>query len=229
VIRGLIFDFDGLIVDTESTVFQSWQELYQEFDQDLPFGEWGQIIGTSQDEHFDPLERLETRLGHRFENPAMLKERRLQREMVLVARQPILPGVEEYLEGAQRLGLKLAIASSSDREWVGGHLENIGLIEYFDVIHTSDDVEHTKPDPALYNLALESLMLEPGEAIVLEDSPNGVTAALRAGIFCVAVPNPLTRLLSLDHADMRLDSLADIPLEALIENVEKARNRHRND
>jgi HAD superfamily hydrolase (TIGR01509 family) len=224
VIRGLIFDFDGLIVDTESTVYQSWQEVYREYGQDLPFEEWGQIIGTSQNEHFDPVERLETRLGRRFENSEMLKERRLQREMVLVARQPILPGVEEYLKDAKRLSLKLAIASSSDRDWVAGHLENFGLIHYFDVIHTSDDVEHTKPDPALYQLALESLMLKPGEAIVLEDSPNGVTAAQRAGIFCVAVPNPLTRLLPLDHADMRLDSLADMLLEALIDNVQSVGN-----
>jgi len=227
VIRGLIFDFDGLIVDTESTIFQSWQELYREYGQELPMKEWGQIIGTSADEHFDPLERLEAQLGRKFENPEELKDRRLQRELELVAKQPVLPGVRAYIEDAQRLSLKLAVASSSPLEWVGLHLKNIGLIDEFDVIHTSDDVERTKPDPALFQLALTSLALDSDEAIVLEDSPNGVTAAQRAGIFCVAVPNPLTKLLPLGHADMRLNSLSEMHLKSLIDHVESFKNRHR--
>jgi HAD superfamily hydrolase (TIGR01509 family) len=223
MIRGLIFDFDGLILDTESTVYQSWQELYQEYGQELPFEDWGSIIGISPDEHFDPFQRLETLLGYPLEGQG-LRERRHQREMELVVQQPVLPGVEAYLNKAKDLGLGLGVASSSARDWVGGNLERLGLIDYFDVVHTSDDVEQTKPDPALYHLALESLNLEVGEAFVLEDSPNGITAAQRVGLFCVVVPNPLTRLLNVDHADLRLDSLADISLEDLIEKVESMLN-----
>ncbi len=218
MIRGLIFDFDGLILDTESTVYQSWRELYHEYGQELPFDEWGQIIGTSPQEHFDPLARLEGHLNRRLDR-SVVGERRLQRELELVVQQPILPGVVDYLEAAQRLGMKLAVASSSDQAWVGGHLDRLGLTPYFDAIHTSDDVERTKPDPALFRLALNSLALEASEAIVLEDSPNGISAARRAGIFAAAVPNPLTRLLPLDHADYRLESLAHMPLEELLETV----------
>ncbi len=105
-----------------------------------------------------------------------------------MAAQPILPGVEEILRNAKTLNLKLGIASSSDRDWVAGNLARLGLLEYFDVMHTSDDVERTKPDPSLYLLALQSLGLSPTEAVVLEDSPNGVIAAKDAGIFTVAVP-----------------------------------------
>ncbi|MEA3350763.1 MAG: HAD family hydrolase [Chloroflexota bacterium] len=216
MIRGLIFDFDGLILDTESTVYQSWQEIYREHNQDLPFDEWGEIIGVSPDEHFDPIERLETLVGQRL-NRGEIKEKRLQRELGLLATQPILPGVENYLQNAQRLGLKLGIASSSSRKWVHGHLKRLGLLKYFQVMHTSDDVEHTKPDPALYRLALKSLDINAEEAIALEDSPNGVTAAQRAGLFCVAIPNPLTIQLCLDHADLRIDSLEDMAIETLIE------------
>ncbi len=223
MIRGLIFDFDGLILDTESTVYQSWLELYREFGQDLPFEEWGQIIGISPDEHFDPLERLQSQLAQEIDSQ-QLRERRLQREMELVTQQPILPGVQAYLAHARERGLKLAIASSSNLDWVGGHLKRLGLWKYFDVVHTSDDVEQTKPDPALYQLALTSLGLIPEEAFVLEDSPNGITAAQRAGLFCVVVPNPLTRLLSVDHAEIRLNSLAEISLEALIAKVESMQN-----
>lgn len=224
MIRGLIFDFDGLILDTESTIYQSWLELYREFGQDLPFDEWGQIIGTSENEHFDPLERLEEALGHPLKDRENIRARRLEHEVSLVVQQPILPGVVDYLENAKELGLKMAVASSSDLDWVGGHLKRLGLIGYFDAVHTSDDVQRTKPHPELFLLALESLGIEADQAIVLEDSPNGVTAAQTAGMFCVAVPNPLTQLLDLDHADLKLESLAKIPLELLINEVETKRN-----
>ena len=118
------------------------------------------------------------------------------------------------------MGLKLGIASSSDREWVMVHLTRLGLAPYFDVVHTADDVERTKPDPALYILALSSLGLKPEEAIVFEDSPNGVTAAKSAGIFVVAIPNPLTSQLSLDHADLKLDTLADLSVNEIISRVD---------
>jgi len=223
MIRGLIFDFDGLILDTESTVYQSWLELYQEYNQDLSFEEWGQIIGISPDEHFDPFERLESLLGNKLDGQK-LRERRHIRELELVDKQPVLPGVEEYLKKAQELDLRLGIASSSALDWVGGNLERLDLLKYFDVVHTSDDVVRAKPDPALYRLALESLDLTAQQAFVLEDSPNGITAAQRASLFCVVVPNPLTRLLSLDHADLRLNSLTEISLENLIAKVESMRN-----
>ena len=107
-------------------------------------------------------------------------------------------------------------SSSSKLDWVGWHLERLELRQFFDVVHTGDDVERTKPDPALYHLALQSLGLAADQAIVLEDSPNGVTAAQRAGIFAVAVPNPLTARLDLTHADLKLNSLAEITLDELL-------------
>ena len=116
--------------------------------------------------------------------------------------------------------MKLGIASSSNRDWVRGHLARLGLLEYFDVVHTSDDVERTKPDPALFLLALQSLDLLPGEAIVLEDSPNGVKAAKDAGIFAVAIPNPLTANLDLGLADLVLESLAELSLVDLLQVAE---------
>lgn len=220
MIRGLIFDFDGLILDTEGPVYQSWRELYARFGQALSLSEWGEVIGRSANEHFDPLERLEARLGRALEREA-LTAWRLQRELALVEKQPLLPGVEARLREARQLGLKLAVASSSPRTWVEGHLRRLGLRAFFDVVHTSDDVERTKPDPQLFLLALESLGLRPSEAIVFEDSPHGVTAARAAGVFCVAVPNSLTRQLPLDHADLRLESLAEITIAALLASLRR--------
>jgi HAD superfamily hydrolase (TIGR01509 family) len=220
VIRGLIFDFDGLILDTEGPVYQSWVELFQEYNCVLPFEIWATIIGTSDHEHFNPFDRLEREINGKLDRRT-LESRRLNRELEMIHAEPILPGVEEKITSAKQMALKLGIASSSSREWVVGHLERLGLLQHFEVIHTSDDVERTKPDPALYNLTLVSLGLRPEEAIVFEDSPNGVTAAKTAGIFTVAVPNPLTRSLHLAHADLRLDSLADLSLIEIILAVEK--------
>jgi HAD superfamily hydrolase (TIGR01509 family) len=138
----------------------------------------------------------------------------------MVANQPILPGVEDILSSAKTHNIKLGVASSSNLEWVAGNLTRLGLLKYFDVIHTSDDVVNTKPDPALYLLTLKSLDLSPREAIVLEDSPNGVSAAKDAGIFTIAVPNLLTTNLNLDHADLILTSLAETSLGDLIRVVE---------
>lgn len=219
MIRGIIFDFDGLIVDTEWSVFQSWVEIFDFFDVELPIEQWTTIIGTSSHEHFDPFDVIERQVGQTLDRQSLHQKRR-SRELEMVADQPILPGVEKILSSAKTLNLKLGLASSSDRAWVAGNLARLGLLEYFDVIHTSDDVERTKPDPTLYLLALQSLGLSPNEAFVLEDSPNGVIAAKDAGIFTIAVPNPLTVNLNLDRADMILESLAELSLADLIQVVE---------
>jgi HAD superfamily hydrolase (TIGR01509 family) len=219
MIHGLIFDFDGLIIDTEWSVYQSWMELFDSFGAELPLDQWTSIIGTSEYEHFNPYDVLEQQVGRSLDRKS-LRIKRYEREMELVRVQPILPGVKNYLRDAKIRGLQLGVASSSDRKWVIGNLSRLSLLDYFDIVHTSDDVERTKPDPALYRLALQSLDLLPEEAIVLEDSPNGVTAAKIAGIFTVAIPNPLTARLNLGHADLQLDALSQISLADLIEKVE---------
>lgn len=217
MIRGLIFDFDGLILETEWPVFQSWKELYQEYNCKLDLDWWGTIIGAAP-EDFDPFDDLEKRLGRPVDRTA-LAPRRLKRELELIEGQPVLPGVVDYLEAARRLGLKLAVASSSSRDWVAGHLERLGLLGYFDVIKTSDDVERAKPAPDLFLAALEALGLGPDEAVVFEDSPNGILAARRAGLCCVCIPNALTRQLDISQANLRLESFAELPLEELLERV----------
>jgi HAD superfamily hydrolase (TIGR01509 family) len=115
--------------------------------------------------------------------------------------------------------MRLAVASSSPRSWVGGHLERLGIIDHFDHLRCADDVRQVKPDPELYLAALAALGVAAHEAIALEDSPNGVLAAKRAGLFCVAVPNSLTRQMPLDHADRLVDSLADLPLQDLVDSI----------
>jgi HAD superfamily hydrolase (TIGR01509 family) len=219
MIRAVIFDFDGLILDTEVPEFQTWQEIYQAHGCELALEAWATGLGTSADA-FDPCAHLAAQLGLSIDREA-IQHRRRQRYRELLKAQSVLPGVREYIAEAKRLGLRLGVASSSSREWVVGHLTELGLSAYFDCIKCRDDVPRVKPDPALYRAVVETFALQPSQAIALEDSPNGIAAAKRAGLFCVAVPNPLTRQLSLAHADLLVSSLADIPLLQLLEHVQR--------
>ena len=214
MIKALIFDFDGLIIDSESPEFEAWQELFAQYGRELGQELWADLVGRPPIhfdlygyfcKHVDPVADVEK-----------LREDRRARVIALTVKQPILPGVEEYLQAAVALGLKIGLASSSSRDHVHGHLHRLKLLHYFQSIRCFEDTEQHKPDPTPYLKVLEDLGVQAEEAIALEDSPNGVTAAKAAGIFCVAVPNPITCRLPLEHADHRLISLAEEPLEKII-------------
>jgi HAD superfamily hydrolase (TIGR01509 family) len=214
MIRAIIFDFDGLVLETEGPSYQSWEEVYQGFGQPLPFSAWSAIIGTTQGV-FDPLLQLQKLVGEGVDWESVEAERQ-KKESALIESKPVLPGVEAYLSTARKLGLKTGLASSSSCQWVMGHLTRLGLLDYFDCIRASDDVGHVKPDPELYLAVLTGLEIRAEEAIAFEDSPNGIRSAKQAGLYCVAVPNSLTNQLDLSEADLQLNSLADMPLEQLL-------------
>ena len=140
---------------------------------------------------------------------------RYQRELELVRLQPILPGVTRLIAEAEAAGVRLAIGSSSDRQWVDGHLRRLGLYDHFDAIICADDVARVKPEPDLFLKAAEAVGAPPKAVIVLEDSPHGAAAARYAGMFCVIVPNKLTRRMNFSAADMLVNSLADVTLADL--------------
>ncbi|MBT3240805.1 MAG: HAD family hydrolase [Chloroflexi bacterium] len=213
--KALIFDFDGLIIDTEMPDFISWQEVYTQHKAELPQEKWLSTVGGSAESDFDPLSYLKEITGKEINEEEIWIARR-RSYMEHLESQPVLPGVVDYLNAAKDLGLKLAIASSSPNSWVAGHLTRLNLIQYFDVLCTADDVEKTKPDPALFLLAAERLGVDTSEAIIFEDSSNGVKAANRAGIFVVVVPNVLTASLDLSTADIQLTSLTEIALDELL-------------
>jgi HAD superfamily hydrolase (TIGR01509 family) len=223
MIKAVIFDFDGLIVETEVPDFQAWQEIYQRYDQRLELETWLPSIGIGPSSNpFDPLEELERRLGHPVERE-QLRQQQERRYAELAALQPVAEGVEEYLREAVRLGLKLGVASSSPRQWVTGHLERLGLKPYFSCIRCGDEVRQTKPDPAVYLSVLQCLAVQPEEALALEDSPNGLRAARRAGLYCVVVPSTLTQQASFEGAHLRLRSLKERSLTEVLQLVSAAR------
>ncbi len=207
--RAVVFDLDGLIVETEQPIFNSYETILAEFGLPLPISVWEDVIGRGGAGGRDPVcDYLESAIGSAVDRDA-LRERARAMHRELSQTLPMRDGVGEHIRGAREAGLRLGVASSSSRAWVEGHLERLGLLQSFDAVCVREDVQQTKPHPELYTLALARLGTQPHEAFAIEDSPHGVAAAKAAGMRCVAVPNPLTARMSLDHADLRLESLAD--------------------
>jgi len=210
-LRALLFDFDGLILDTEFPIYEAWCEDYLAHGHELPLDVYAACVGSDFN-RFDPKSHLESLVGKEIDWP----DRDLWRErnaLERVKKLPPLPGVVALLDAAEAKGLPCAVASSSPRSWVEGHLSRLGLLDRFLLTRCSDDVAAPKPAPDLFLSAAAGLGVTPGEALVLEDSRNGLLAAMAAGCPCVVVPNRVTAHLDFAGAAKVLASLEDLDLE----------------
>jgi HAD superfamily hydrolase (TIGR01509 family) len=216
MIKAFVFDFDGLILDTETLMYQATSEVYQEYGGQLPIEIWGKLAGT-HDENFDLVENLKEQTKALVSRDTFYKKRDgLFNQYIEKA--SILPGVEALLEGGKREGLKIALATSSGDQWAKSHLERLGLLHYFDFVVEANDVKKVKPDPELFLKACEGVGVKPSEAIAFEDSYHGAVSAKKAGLYCVVVPNEVTKGLSFeDDVDLKLTSLDETSYEALQE------------
>jgi beta-phosphoglucomutase-like phosphatase (HAD superfamily) len=213
--KALLFDFDGIVVDTEGPVLQAWQEVYEEHAQVLTLDDWAGCIGTIGG--FEPLDHLESLLGGPLPDRAAVDGRRRERQLQLVEDAGLREGLETVLARAAGLGLQVAIVSSDHTSWIEWNLRRVGRSEGWACVNCANgDAARAKPSPRLYEEALETLGLAATEAVVFEDSPNGIRAAKAAGIFCVAVANPVTASLDLSAADLRVESFEEIALDDVL-------------
>lgn len=219
MIKAIIFDFDGLILDTETPWFHAYREMFEELGAQLPLDEWTKVIGTNFD-HFHPIDYLEQQIEQKVDR-VQFERQAGEKHVAFVQTMMVRPGVVNYLQAAQRLSLRIGLASSSSRSWVESYLKKYDLYSYFEVIRTKDDVRKVKPDPELYLQALEHLGVKNTEAVVFEDSLNGLRAAKAAGIYCVVVPNEVTSQLDFLMHDLRLASMEDMSLEDIIKKLAK--------
>ena len=213
MIRGFVFDFDGLIIDTEMPQFDCWKEIFQEYGYVYTFRDYWKIIGTGSNA-YDPAEDLYERTSgkiDRFRVNKWVDEKTNE----ILKKQPLLPGVETFITNASKQGIKLALASSSPYGWVMPFLEKFDLVRYFEAILTARDVEEVKPDPALYKLAIQKLELTPNTVMAFEDSLNGLKSAKAAGIYCTVIPNQITREMDLGIADKIVNSFSQLSIEEL--------------
>jgi HAD superfamily hydrolase (TIGR01509 family) len=217
MIKAIIFDCDGLIIDSEMADYLSWKETYESYGVELPLDTWLENIGSIN--FFDPFDTLEALSGRSLDREQVTAQHS-RRNYELLSQQTIMPGVMAYLQEAKQLGLKTAVASSSPHAWVDPLLERLAITDQFEWVSCRDDVGDVgKPDPDVYLAALAALNVSADEALALEDSPHGMAAAQAAGIFCVVVPNQLTSQLQFRQPDYRIASLADMPLKQLIGHV----------
>lgn len=213
-ISAIVFDFDGVVLDTETPLYHSWKEMYARHGAHLDLELFAAYIGGA--EYFDFHVHLQEQTGLTLDRQSLMDERRaLYRKHV--SGNTVLPGVKDYLREARKRGCGIGLASNSDIGWVGSNLRELGLFDDFDVLKTRDDVVRAKPDPEIYLAALHDLKTDPSHAIAIEDSAKGVAAAKSAGLFTVAVPNPITMFHNLDDADVILDSLASTSFGDLAE------------
>lgn len=213
---ALIFDFDGLIVDTETPDFMVLEEQYASYGVELRLERWIQGLGTYAG--YSPYSELATLLGQELDQLA-LKAAHHQRYLELCGQSALQPGVMAILEEARERHLHLAVASSSTRSWVEGWLNQHQILDLFDCIRTRDDVQHVKPAPDLFLSAAACLEVEPGECVVFEDSVNGMRAAAAAGMRCVAVPIALLSEVDLPAVTMRLKSLDALDAATLLDQL----------
>ena len=215
VIEGLLFDFDGTLWDSETVVFEAYRRMYDDHGHSLSLDEWSAAVGTL--DGFDPMADLEARLGRELDRATIDPWEQVDDLMVGI---DLRPGVRSWLREAKELGLTLGIVSSNDGSWIRHHAERLGIGDVFAVVVAADgDIERAKPNPVLYREALTALGLEAGGAIAIEDSPHGIAAAKAAGLYCLAVPNEVTRSLDLGAADLVIGSFEDMTLREVLSRV----------
>ena len=210
-LQAVIFDFDGLICDTETAAYEAWSEIFGEHGVVLRRETWMVCVGAAESP-FDPVSHLQELTGRLDLDRTRIMADKERRKAEVSHRLDTLPGVCDRLEEAKSLGIPLGLASSSYSDWVLGHLDRLKLRSYFTVIRTRDDVVHAKPAPDLPLSAAAGLGIAATSCLVLEDSLNGLRAAKAAGARCFVVPNPVTIGSDFAQADAILGSMHDLSL-----------------
>jgi len=218
-IKGLVFDFDGLILDTETGEVKIWEKILQQFGLVLPMDQYLQYVGHATDNQF--VQNILHDLGL---TDAQIQSALIEYENLFSTSdffKTPREGIREFIQSGKGNGFNLGIASNSYSDWVIGHLQNLDLEQFFNPICTREAVSNSKPDPELYNLVLRKWNFLPQEVLAFEDSPNGILAAKNAGIFCIAVPNPLTANMDNSAADLLFNSFTEMDLHQITHGLKK--------
>ena len=211
-IDALVFDFDGLLMDTETASLRVWQYLWREYGLELDVSTFfaqhgGDVIA-------ERYAKLAAAVGPSFDQQAAHHTRMAYREEVHATLE-LAAGIAHWLDEARDLGIRLAVASSSPRDWVVDHLGRVGYLDRFELLACGDEVGTYKPDPGVYLLALERLGVPADRALAFEDTVHGVAAAKAAGLRCVAIPHPHADPAAFTAAERVLTSATAVSLAEL--------------
>ncbi len=211
MVSTLFFDFDGLILDTETPEVLAWKGLFESHGQQYPDEVWMSIVGRGPDQVAEQPENLLKRLANLDESPDSIRLRFRERYWEHFELTP-RPGAVELLTAAQEKGLRMCVVSSSLHSWVDDFIDRLKLGHFFELTVCRDDAARSKPAPDLYLKALELMEVSAEEVIAFEDSQNGVQSAFDAGIHVIACPNDVTRHLDFSLAIQVVTTLHEVSL-----------------
>ena len=207
---AIIFDMDGTLVATTEADFLAWQRIFADAGRQLSFEDYFPLLGKKSHDVVYHVLHLE---GESAENALNAKMRYFE-EIVSEKGISLMPNAEILLKKLKSLGIPLALATSSRKLKMELVLEEVGLLEYFDVLVSGEDVKKGKPSPDIFLLAAEKLNVEPGHCIVVEDAVSGVKAAKDAGMKCIAVTNTHNAE-DLTIADMVISDFSELSLPVI--------------
>jgi len=215
MIQAVLFDMDGLIVDTEPIHFKAFKTMMREYGHEIPESLMAQLVGYPEADNIKDLKQI-YEMATPAEEMASCRYR-LFMQFIRVDPIPVFPGFWEFSEEVRRRGVKQAVVSSSTAEQVEvilhrffeQHPDKGSPDDYFGAIITGDDIANNKPAPDIYLRAAERLHVSPAECLVLEDTPAGVQSAAAAGMRVLAVPNDYSRVLKFPGAIATLGSIKE--------------------
>jgi HAD superfamily hydrolase (TIGR01509 family) len=214
-IDAVVFDFDGVIIDTETARYEVWRRIFQEHNQVLPREIWVKSIGRT--EYFISPYDLLAQVSGKSIDTDMLRLYEKSMEEQYIAEKPLTAGLIERIDEARAAGGRFAIASSASRRYVQKHLTDRGIANLFDVLVCRDDVSRHKPHPEPYLRAVELLDANIEYSFAVEDAPAGIEAAVSAGLFCVAVAGNMTRDMDQSRAHVIVETLEEFTFTSLVE------------
>ncbi len=197
-LRAIVFDMDGLLADTEPLSFQSWSTMIaDEYGVTITAADeaWSAItVGKSGGEAWELVrEHFQLPLEFPRDLPEFSQKIRTRYHRILEDGVPPMPGAIELVLACRDAGFRLGVASSSGMDAIKLVLSKLGIIDCFDALTSGKEVPKSKPDPAIYRLACDRLGVSPREAVAIEDSGPGITAAHLAGLRCLAIPSAITK------------------------------------
>jgi HAD superfamily hydrolase (TIGR01509 family) len=217
--RAIVFDMDGLMIDSEKVYWAVGFEMAREFGKELSTQTLGKMMGRSPRRS---MEIYAGDLGLTQPVAELLEERERRVKQSLQRGVDPMPGLFEVLDEF-KTRYKLAVATSAPMYLVDVIFERLGLRRYFDAIQTSDDVINGKPDPEIYLKAMARLGIPPADCAVLEDSSNGALAGKRSGAYTIAVPSQYTRDQEFGFVDYVARNLKDAAHHLEMKNQEGVR------
>lgn len=215
-IECVIFDFDELLMPTDGVQLACWQNEWAHYGLELDVSTFFPPHGRdTTDERY---QKLADAVGSSYDYEISHARRVAFRDAMHETLQ-LCDGMEAWLQQAHAAGIRCAVATSGDTDWVTEHLTRVGKLDAFEAIASGDEVNGRKPAPDVYLLALDRLRLDPAKAVAVEDSLHGVDAAQAAGLRCIAIPNRYVDPDSFGRADLVLGSAADMTLHEAIARI----------